>query len=288
MRSLKVGCGPCSRSASARERARCVGLAVEGAALVRVLAVGQVALLAQDEAELLREAHAADVLEVGGHLAVVGGHARRRPWRPGAGGPRPRRGPCWRSSSTRSVVVGRVADGGHAAEVAGRGGQEREAADVDQSRRPRRWARPRPTCGAKGRSARRRRCRCGRGRARPGRPCPPGRDGAPGCRRRRPGGTSGPGRRRRAGPPVSSVTGRAATPASASTARVPSVAHDLDAQVEQLARQLRDAGPDPRPRAGLALGPLLPRETCARATAGAGHRVYQRPRGDRVAPAGRR
>jgi len=57
------------------KRARPVrGLVVERAALLWVLAVGQVAFLAQDDAQLLGEADAADVIEIRRDLALVGGH----------------------------------------------------------------------------------------------------------------------------------------------------------------------------------------------------------------------
>ena len=50
------------------------GLAVERSVLLRVLAIGQVALLAQHDAELFGEASTADVVEVGRYLTLVGGH----------------------------------------------------------------------------------------------------------------------------------------------------------------------------------------------------------------------
>ena len=48
--------------------------AVEGRRLVRVLAVRQVAVLAQNDRKLLRKALPADVGEVGGDFPVVRGH----------------------------------------------------------------------------------------------------------------------------------------------------------------------------------------------------------------------
>ena len=95
------------------------GLAIESAALVGVLAVGQVALLAQDHSELLREADARDVAEIGRHLGFVGGHGRERLGRQPLAGLR-RDVPVALQLLEEGAVVGRVAGHGHAGEVARR------------------------------------------------------------------------------------------------------------------------------------------------------------------------
>ena len=184
MRSLNVGSGPWICSASASERDAMRGLAVEGSALLRVLAVGQVALLAQDDAELLGEARAADVVEVGRDLALVGGHGRE-----GLG--REALADLGRDGSVLADLLHqqRVVVPGHRRRPRRRScGPRHRAARVRRrrsSRPPRRWPRRAgPTWGAKGRMLTTTMSMAPMPCSAEARQCPRARGGGPGCRRR--------------------------------------------------------------------------------------------------------
>ena len=105
-------------------------LAVDRAALVGVLAVGQVGQLLQHERQARREADAADLVEVGSHLRVVRGDRGERVGRQLLA-------QLGRDLATltevgqEGVVVQRTADGRGAGEVAGSGAQEGRSADLD-------------------------------------------------------------------------------------------------------------------------------------------------------------
>ncbi len=129
-RSLKVGSGPCSRRAvgdGARSRAR---IQVQRRSLLWIGAVRQVALLAQHHGQLLRESHAADVMQIRGDLGVVCGHGRERlRCQPQA---RLRRHvPAGAQLLDEQRVVAVVAGHDHRGVVARSGGQQRHAPDVD-------------------------------------------------------------------------------------------------------------------------------------------------------------
>ncbi len=105
-------------------------LVVEGTPLLRVLPVGQVALLAQDDAQLLGEARSADVVEVGRDLALVGGQDPEGLGRQ-ALAHLGRDGSVLADLIDEHRVVSRVAHGGHAPEVPRGRSEQREAADID-------------------------------------------------------------------------------------------------------------------------------------------------------------
>ena len=106
------------------------GIGVEGAQLVRVLAIAQVRLLLDHQRQPAREEGAGLRVEVRGDLGVIRGGQ----------GERLRRQLLARLGADRAMrldishdrcVLGRVRDRRHAREVLGRGAQERHAADVD-------------------------------------------------------------------------------------------------------------------------------------------------------------
>ena len=113
------------------ERAAAVRrLAVERRALVRVLAVAEVADLLEDEGQPAREGVARDLVEVGGDLRVIGrDHAERLGREPG---PRLRADPAELAQLVDDArVVARVGGGGDTGRVARGGAEERRSADVD-------------------------------------------------------------------------------------------------------------------------------------------------------------
>ena len=113
-----------------QRRAAMGRLAVEGGALVRVLAVAQVRDSLEDHRQALREDVAGDLVEVGGDLGVVGGHGAERL----GGQPGTRLGghvAVLAQLLEDRLVVRRVGDRGDPGRVAGGGAEERRTADVD-------------------------------------------------------------------------------------------------------------------------------------------------------------
>ena len=107
------------------------GLAVERGTLVRVLAVGQVRDLLQNEREALRIDVVGDLVEIGRDLRVVGGHGAEcigSEAVAGVGGDLAERPQLLEHGG----VVLRPADGDDAGGVPGGSAEERRARDVDQ------------------------------------------------------------------------------------------------------------------------------------------------------------
>jgi hypothetical protein len=127
---VEGGCGTLQLHRVGERAGPVGGLAIEGRLLVRVLAVAQVTQLVHHDRELAREADAADVVEVTGDLGVVGrDRGERFGGEPLAG----LRGDRTERLELREdlLVLRGVGCRSDAGEVAGGGGQQGHAADVD-------------------------------------------------------------------------------------------------------------------------------------------------------------